>query len=82
MKSLNRSQTEGYITEKTEKVRIIKKCKMYHSRAFNTEPIKILERGDELFVSDIVYTNGLTPRLKIRDSYFITANMDYVEAVR
>lgn len=82
VKPLNRSQTEGYITEKTEKVRIIKKCKMYHSRAFNTEPIKILERGDELFVSDIVYTNGLTPRLKIRDSYFITANMDYVEAVR
>lgn len=71
----------NYIVDKPEKVRVIKKCKMYNSRAFNTEPVKILEREEEFFVSDIVYTNGLTPRLKIRDNYFVTANLNYVQPV-
>ena len=82
VKKLDRTQTAGYLTDKPEKVRIIKKCRMYDSRAFDNDPVKTLEAGEELFVSGIVYTNSLTPRLKIRDSYFVTANLDYVQAVR
>src|SRR5699024_10051031 len=82
VKKLDRTHTAGYLTDKPEKVRIIKKCRMYDSRAFDNDPVKTLEIGEELFVSGIVYTNSLTPRLKIRDSYFVTANLDYVQAVR
>lgn len=71
----------NYIIDKPEKVKIIKKCKLYDSRSFKTEPLKILEPGEEVFISDVVFTNNLTPRLKVRDSYFITANLDHVQVI-
>src|SRR5699024_693448 len=37
--SVDRSQTERYITSQSEKLTNIKKCKSYPSRAINTDPI-------------------------------------------
>lgn len=76
-----RDLDSNYVTDKPEKVRIIKKCKLYDSRNFKTEPLKTLEPGEELFISDVVFTNNLTPRLKIRDNYFITANLNHVQVI-
>src|SRR5699024_4253453 len=40
VKKLDSTHTTGYLTDKPEKVRVIKKCRMYDSRAFDNDPVK------------------------------------------
>lgn len=81
VKPLNTENINGYITEKTSTVRILKKCKVYTDRNFQEEPIEVLNTGDEIPVKKVVYTNKLTPRLQTADDRYITANLNFVEII-
>ncbi|WP_411842713.1 glycosyltransferase [Salinicoccus sp. HZC-1] len=81
VKELDVSKIDGYITEAPIKVKITNKCKLYDSRTFKGDPLKILEPGEELSADHIIYTNNLTPRLKTEENTYFTANMEYVEVI-
>ena len=68
-----------YITEVPSEVKIKKTCKLYDSRSFKNEPIKILKIGENIKISNIIYTNNSTPRLVTEDGNYLTANKDFID---
>lgn len=68
-----------YITEVPSEVKVKKTCKLYDSRSFKNEPIKILKIGENIKISNIIYTNNSTPRLVTEDGNYLTANKDFID---
>src|SRR5699024_7616719 len=66
-----------YITSKPDKVKIIKKCKVYPDRLFQQKFLHVFEPNDEIVVQNIIYTDNLTPRLQVEENKFITANKKF-----
>lgn len=81
VKQVNLDKLSKYITNKPEKVKIIKKCNIYSERSFENEPLDTAKPGDEITVLDIIYTIHLTPRLQIGRGKFITANKNFIEVI-
>lgn len=76
---LNTSKLDKYITDIPSTVTVKKSCKMYDTRTFNNEPIKALAVGEQLKISNIIYTDKSTPRLVTEDGQYLTANKNYIE---
>ncbi|MCI2773969.1 DUF5776 domain-containing protein [Staphylococcus petrasii] len=74
--------SEKYITETPNEVKIIKVCKLYDSRQFKDNVVEPLKVGETLQIKNIIYTKSSTPRLVTEDGYFLTANKDFVEILR
>lgn len=72
---------EGYICETPKKIKVLKKCKLYHDVSFKNDHLGTLKPGDEINIIDIAFTKNLTPRLKTQDGYFITANKKFIEVL-
>ncbi|GAA3731320.1 hypothetical protein GCM10022378_19480 [Salinicoccus jeotgali] len=81
VKELTDDLVDGYVFEVPKEVRVIKKCKLYESVSFKTDPLKTLEPGETMKVNNIVYTRKLTPRLEVGENVYMTANLDYVEVI-
>ncbi|MFB9861554.1 glycosyltransferase [Salinicoccus siamensis] len=81
VKELTDDLIGGYVFEVPKEVKIIRKCKLYESVSFKTDPLRTLEPGEIMKVNDIVYTKKLTPRLVVGENIYMTANLDYVEAI-
>lgn len=74
------AKISNYITVKPSKVKTVKKIYQYKSTSLTTANRDIaIAKGKSLKVSAIVYTNGGTPRLKLSNGYYITANKKYVQ---
>lgn len=70
----------NYITVKPSKVKTVKKIYQYKSTSLTSANRDIaIAKGKTLNVSAIVYTKGGTPRLKLSNGYYITANKSYVQ---
>lgn len=74
--------SEKYITETPNEVKIIKGCKLYDSCQFKDNVVEPLKVGEILKIKNIIYTKSSTPRLVTEDGYFLTANKDFVEILR
>ncbi|EHM70382.1 hypothetical protein HMPREF9956_0024 [Staphylococcus epidermidis 14.1.R1.SE] len=72
---------EEYICETPKKIKVLKKCKLYHDVSFKNDHLGTLKPGDEINIIDIAFTKNLTPRLKTQDGYFITANKKFIEVL-
>src|SRR5699024_10099563 len=81
VKPIDVDKISDYITSKPDKVKIIKKCKVYPDRLFQQKFLHVLEPNDEIVVQNIIYTDNLTPRLQVEENKFITANKKFVEVI-
>ncbi len=70
---------DGYISKVPRKVRVKRKCKIYSSPTFENPALTTIEPGEEFYIEDIAYSPNLTPRLKIDDNRYMTANLNFVE---
>ncbi|HJF68803.1 MAG TPA: glycosyltransferase family 2 protein [Staphylococcus kloosii] len=71
-----------YIIKVPNKVEILKKCKLYNSRAFDNEPIQTLKPNEDVKIKNIIYTNNSTPRLVTEEGFYLTANKDFVKVIQ
>lgn len=71
-----------YITKVPNEIKVKKTCKLYDSRSFKNEAIKPLKIGENVKITNIIYTNNSTPRLVTEDSYYLTANKDFIEVIK
>lgn len=71
-----------YIIKVPNKVEILKKCKLYNSRAFDNEPIQTLKPNEDVKIKNIIYTNNSTPRLVTEEGFYLTANKDFVKIIQ
>lgn len=77
--AIDLNELNNYITQVPHKVEIIKKCKLYDSKNFKNEPLQELNVGTQIEITDIEFTNNLTPRLKTTHGLYLTANLKYVK---
>ncbi|WP_323703717.1 glycosyltransferase family 2 protein [Mammaliicoccus sp. Dog046] len=78
---MNTTKLDKYITDIPKRIKVKKACKLYGTRAFNQTPVKDLAAGEQLNISNILYTDKSTPRLVTEDGNFLTANKDYIEVI-
>ncbi|MGE7624212.1 DUF5776 domain-containing protein [Viridibacillus sp. NPDC096237] len=70
----------NYITVKPIEVKTVKKIYQYKSTSLTSANRDMaIAKGKMLKVSAIVYTKGGTPRLKLPNGYYTTANKSYVQ---
>ncbi|MFS0750353.1 DUF5776 domain-containing protein [Oceanobacillus sp. 1P07AA] len=71
----------NYISTTPNKVKIIKKCKLYKTKEFKEDFIKKVNKNEEIEISSIEYTKNLTPRLVTNEGHYLTANKKFVKVI-
>ncbi|MCU5746320.1 DUF5776 domain-containing protein [Staphylococcus sp. SQ8-PEA] len=81
VKSFEIPQTTKYITEPPRAVEVLKGCKLYSTRDFNDDFLRLIQVGEKFEIETIIYTEKLTPRLKTTNGFYLTANASYVKPI-
>lgn len=79
--SLDPNIKDNYITIVPDKIRIVKKCKLYKDTDFKKKSVKTLWPGTFVEIKDITFTKNGTPRLLTSEGLYITANKKFIKPV-